>query len=204
MVTELGLKTTLEITEMEINELLFGLGREYVEKNVTPLCISLCEILAEKTGVEETFLNRDAVELKESRGRTHMIEFVSKLGLDVYVYKTDTIIERHRHRYEVNPEYIGQLEKAGLIFSGKSPDKRLMEIAELSKIEHPFMLGTQFHPEKSQHAGLQLLKNFVVEKNLICQQKECFLFIKDLLNLNLNYILFLRNFNFYSLIYTKK
>ena len=90
MVTELGLKTTLEITEMEINKLLFGLGREYVEKNVTPLCISLCEILAEKTGVEETFLNRDAVELKESRGRTHMIDFVSKLGLDVYVYKTGT------------------------------------------------------------------------------------------------------------------
>ena len=51
MVTELGLKTTLEITEMEINKLLFDLGREYVEKNVTPLCISLCELLAEKTGV---------------------------------------------------------------------------------------------------------------------------------------------------------
>ena len=57
------------------------------------------------------------------------------------------ISERHRHRYEVNPEYIEQLEKAGLVFSGTSPDKHLMEIAELPREVHPFMLGTQFHPE---------------------------------------------------------
>jgi CTP synthase len=57
------------------------------------------------------------------------------------------ILERHRHRYEVNPEYIGQLENGGLIFSGKSPDGTLMEIAELPRSKHPFFLGTQFHPE---------------------------------------------------------
>jgi CTP synthase len=62
-------------------------------------------------------------------------------------YGRDTISERHRHRYEVNPEYVGQLETAGLVFSGRSPDGHLMEIAELPKSEHPFMLGTQFHPE---------------------------------------------------------
>jgi CTP synthase len=62
-------------------------------------------------------------------------------------YGTSLISERHRHRYEVNPEYIAQLEDAGLIFSGTSKDKRLMEIAELSKKDHPFMLGAQFHPE---------------------------------------------------------
>jgi len=62
-------------------------------------------------------------------------------------YDTIQIAERHRHRYEVNPDYIEQLEKAGLVFSGKSPDNVLMEIAELPKGEHPFMLATQFHPE---------------------------------------------------------
>lgn len=62
-------------------------------------------------------------------------------------YGTSHISERHRHRYEVNPEYIKTLEEAGLIFSGTSPDGHLMEIAELSKKEHPFMLGSQFHPE---------------------------------------------------------
>ncbi len=62
-------------------------------------------------------------------------------------YRQKEISERHRHRYEVNPEFIEQLEKDGLIFSGQSPDRKLMEIAELSRRNHPFMLGSQFHPE---------------------------------------------------------
>ena len=62
-------------------------------------------------------------------------------------YGTNSISERHRHRYEVNPDYITQLEASGLVFSGRSPDGRLMEIAELPRNMHPFMLGTQFHPE---------------------------------------------------------
>ncbi|MDQ5902365.1 MAG: synthase [Patescibacteria group bacterium] len=62
-------------------------------------------------------------------------------------YKVDSVLERHRHRYEVNPEYIKQIEAAGLVFSATSPDGILMEIAELPKKQHPFFLGTQFHPE---------------------------------------------------------
>ena len=62
-------------------------------------------------------------------------------------YKTDTISERHRHRYEVNPEYVARLREGGINFSGTSPDGRLMEIMELSKSEHPFFVGVQFHPE---------------------------------------------------------
>ncbi|MEK7109454.1 MAG: CTP synthase [Patescibacteria group bacterium] len=62
-------------------------------------------------------------------------------------YQKKEINERHRHRYEVNPEYIKKLEDVGLVFSGTSPDNRLMEIAELPQSEHPFFLGTQFHPE---------------------------------------------------------
>jgi len=63
------------------------------------------------------------------------------------VYGKDEIRERHRHRYEVNPQFIDKLTGAGMVFSGTSPDGRLMEIAELPKSVHPFMLGTQFHPE---------------------------------------------------------
>ncbi len=62
-------------------------------------------------------------------------------------YKAATIIERHRHRYEINPDYIDAIEKAGMVFSGTSPDGRLMEIVELPKEVHPFFVGTQFHPE---------------------------------------------------------
>ena len=59
------------------------------------------------------------------------------------LYATTTCTERHRHRYEVNPEYIDDMETNGLVFSGTSG--RRMEILEL--LEHPFFLGTQFHPE---------------------------------------------------------
>ena len=62
-------------------------------------------------------------------------------------YKTESISERHRHRYEVSPEYIAKMENAGLVFSGRSPDGRLMEISELPKNKHPFFVGVQFHPE---------------------------------------------------------
>jgi CTP synthase len=62
-------------------------------------------------------------------------------------YGAEIVHERHRHRYEINPEYVPQLIEKGLVFSGTSPDGVLMEIAELPKSEHPFMLGCQFHPE---------------------------------------------------------
>ncbi len=57
------------------------------------------------------------------------------------------IFERHRHRYEVNPLYIDNLIDSGLVYSGISPDQRLMEILELPKKIHPFFAATQFHPE---------------------------------------------------------
>lgn len=62
-------------------------------------------------------------------------------------YKETDILERHRHRYEVNPAYVMELENEGLIFSGKSPDGRLMEALELPTDIHPFFVGVQYHPE---------------------------------------------------------
>lgn len=62
-------------------------------------------------------------------------------------YGKHLISERHRHRYEVNPKYIETLKRHGLVFSGFSPDRRLMEIMELPHAVHPFFMGTQFHPE---------------------------------------------------------
>ncbi len=61
------------------------------------------------------------------------------------VYDSDLAHERHRHRYEVNNAYREALEEAGMVFSGTSPDGRLVEIAELK--DHPFFIGSQFHPE---------------------------------------------------------
>jgi CTP synthase len=59
------------------------------------------------------------------------------------LYDADSCTERHRHRYEVNPEYIDDLEAAGMVFSGTSGNR--MEILELP--DHPYFVGTQFHPE---------------------------------------------------------
>ena len=63
------------------------------------------------------------------------------------VYGKSQISERHRHRYEVNNKYRDQLAKSGLIFSGLSPDKNLVEFVELPKEVHPYYVGTQAHPE---------------------------------------------------------
>lgn len=60
-------------------------------------------------------------------------------------YNTDIVLERHRHRWEFNNEYRPTLEEGGMVFSGVSPNGRLVEIAELTN--HPFMIGSQFHPE---------------------------------------------------------
>ena len=61
------------------------------------------------------------------------------------LYGKSKIYERHRHRYEVNPEYVDILEKEGLVFSGCSPDRVLMEFMELP--DHPYFVATQAHPE---------------------------------------------------------
>lgn len=60
-------------------------------------------------------------------------------------YGCDEVVERHRHRYELNNEFRAQLEEAGLIASGTLPDDSLTEICELR--DHPWMVGSQFHPE---------------------------------------------------------
>ena len=71
-----------------------------------------------------------------------------KKGTIAYAsYGKEKISERHRHRYEVNPDFIKQLEEKGIVFSCQSPNGKLMEIAELPESVHPFFLGAQFHPE---------------------------------------------------------
>ncbi len=61
------------------------------------------------------------------------------------IYNDEIIYERHRHRYEVNNKFKEELEKAGLIFSGMSPDNNLIEMIEVK--DHPFFIASQFHPE---------------------------------------------------------
>jgi len=63
------------------------------------------------------------------------------------LYGSDAIHERHRHRYEVNNAFREKIGKAGLVFSGTSPDDSLVEFVELPRSVHPFYVSTQAHPE---------------------------------------------------------
>ena len=63
------------------------------------------------------------------------------------LYGQTEVAERHRHRYEVNNAYRGELEEAGLVISGTSPDSRLVEFVELPAEVHPYFVATQAHPE---------------------------------------------------------
>ena len=76
-------------------------------------------------------------------------------------FATDSVNERHRHRYEVNNRYRGLLEEAGMIWSGLSPDGQLVEIGEIR--DHPWMVGSQFHPEfkTRPNAPQPLFRDFV-------------------------------------------
>ena len=62
-----------------------------------------------------------------------------------HAYGEEVVYERHRHRYEFNNLYREQLEQCGVVFSGTSPDNRLVEIIELRG--HPWFVASQFHPE---------------------------------------------------------
>ncbi len=72
---------------------------------------------------------------------------INKKSIVYKLYQMKNIVERHRHRYEVNNKYINILESNGLHFTGTSNNGKLMEIIELNKETHPYYIGVQFHPE---------------------------------------------------------
>jgi CTP synthase len=90
-------------------------------------------------------------------------------------YQTDIVQERHRHRFELNNDFRPELKAAGMICSGVSPDNHLVEITEIK--DHPFMLGTQFHPEflsrpNRAHPLFSAFVKAVCERVGICSKKE--------------------------------
>jgi CTP synthase len=86
-------------------------------------------------------------------------------------YKRDYVVERHRHRYEVNNKFRNTLAEQGMKFSGLSPDKELVEMIELT--DHPWFVGCQFHPELKSRAirPHPLFREFVKAALVYSQQK---------------------------------
>ena len=101
------------------------------------------------------FKLRDLVGVEELGGTMRLGAWPCRLAPDSLAREVyggvDEISERHRHRYEFNPEFRPKLEQEGLVFSGVSPDGKFIEMIELSRDVHPWFIGCQFHPEyKSQ------------------------------------------------------
>lgn len=97
------------------------------------------------------FKLRDLVDVEELGGTMRLgawqCELKDKSLVREIYHNADEISERHRHRYEFNPEFRDVLERSGLIFSGVSPDGKFVEMIELAKETHPFFVACQFHPE---------------------------------------------------------
>jgi CTP synthase len=116
---------------------------------------------------------RELVDVEEMGGNMRLgsypCEIKTKDSFAYKAYKSDIIDERHRHRYEFNLDYKETLEKAGLCFTGISPDGKFIEIVELK--EHPWYLGCQFHPEfkskplKPQPLFVEFVKASIKHKN---------------------------------------
>ncbi|MBK8466936.1 MAG: CTP synthase [Chloracidobacterium sp.] len=105
----------------------------------------------EETPFPIIFKLRDLVDVDELGGTMRLGNWQctlkeGSLARQIY-HNAEEIGERHRHRYEFNPEYRNVLEKEGLIFSGVSPDGKFVEMVELPRENHPYFVACQFHPE---------------------------------------------------------
>ena len=138
----LGLCLGLQCMVIEYARTVLGLdganSAEFDESSAHPVIATMAD-------------QRDVVSGDRDMGGTMRLGlYPAKLADDSLVrelYGAPYIEERHRHRYEVNNAYRGQLEERGLWFSGTSPDGRVVEFVELPRDVHPFYVATQAHPE---------------------------------------------------------
>jgi len=105
----------------------------------------------EETPFPIIFKLRDLVDVEEYGGTMRLGNWPCTLKDDSLVQKiyhgANEIGERHRHRYEFNPEFRNVLEREGLVFSGVSPDGKFVEMIEFPREKHAFFVACQFHPE---------------------------------------------------------
>ncbi|MBI9076910.1 MAG: CTP synthase [Desulfatibacillum sp.] len=142
-----GICLGMQIAVIEYARHIAGLpnahSTEFDANTPDPVIYLMKEWYDEKT---DTIQKRDVT---SDKGATMRLgKYPCRLEKDTLAYQAycaDSISERHRHRYEFNQKYLEQLQSAGLVVSGMSPDQTLVEIVEIE--DHPWFLGCQFHPE---------------------------------------------------------
>ena len=159
----LGICLGMQVAVIEIARDVAGLegahSTEFLPKSPHPVIGLITEWWAETGKLETRDENSDLGGSMRLGGQKCRLQTDS---LAFQLYQKDVITERHRHRYEFNNSYIEKLEKAGVRFSGKSIDGRLVEVIELP--DHPWFLACQFHPEftSTPRKGHPLFSGFVI------------------------------------------
>ena len=142
----LGICLGMQLAVIEFARDVAGLtdahSSEFSDDTKHPVIALITEWQAEDGSIEKRGADSDMGGTMRLGGqRCNLVEDT----LASHVYGSDNVLERHRHRYEFNNSYRDELEKAGLIISGKSTDGNLVEMVELK--DHPWFLACQFHPE---------------------------------------------------------
>jgi len=135
----LGLCLGLQLAVVEFARNVCGLEGANTAENVPDTPYPVIDLLPEQ---KEILKKSNYGATMRLGGQTVKIEPDT---LAYRLYGREEVLERFRHRYEINPEYVETLQKHGFVFSGMTPDGRIMQIGELPK--HPFFIGSQFHPE---------------------------------------------------------
>jgi CTP synthase len=159
----LGICLGMQVAVIEFARDVAGLegahSTEFLPNSPHPVIGLITEWMAESGQLEIRDENSDLGGSMRLGGQQCRLQSDS---LAFQLYQKDVITERHRHRYEFNNQYLDKLEQAGMRFSGKSIDGRLVEVVEIA--DHPWFLACQFHPEftSTPRKGHPLFSGFVV------------------------------------------
>ncbi len=158
----LGICLGMQVAVIEFARDVAGLegahSTEFLPKSPHPVIGLITEWMAEDGQLETRNETSDLGGSMRLGGQKCRLQSDS---LAYQLYQKDVITERHRHRYEFNNQYLEKLEQAGMRFSGKSLDGRLVEVIEIA--DHPWFLACQFHPEftSTPRKGHPLFSGFV-------------------------------------------
>jgi CTP synthase len=155
----LGMQVAVIEFARDVAKLEGAHSTEFLPKSPHPVIGLITEWMDEAGRIETRDENSDLGGSMRLGGQQCRLQADS---LAFRLYQKDVITERHRHRYEFNNQYFDKLEKAGMRFSGKSIDGRLVEVVEIA--DHPWFLACQFHPEftSTPRKGHPLFSGFVV------------------------------------------
>ena len=172
----LGICLGMQLAVIEFARHVAGLtdahSSEFSETTTNPVIALITEWQDEDGRIEQRDADSDLGGTMRLGGQTCQL---GENTLARSAYGADTIVERHRHRYEFNNHYLQQLTDAGLVIGGKSSDGNLMEMIELPRtgaLAHPWFLGCQFHPEftSTPRKGHPLFTDYI--KAALAHQSE--------------------------------